>query len=236
MKTYHILLLLAVMTVFSCSQKATVEVENLSGATLSGTIDGQYYSIDPGETASEEIEIGRKFIFGTDEKTITVTGEGWCVLRFSQRETVKNEDVVSLSVDSDAGVITVENYTPYSADVYIESCSGLAWGSGTVYSYYSSSWSVPVGCYYIEIWVGGYFYLSDSDYLEPCTEITYSLYTTQSGRLSVSKRQGDEEKVDLSGSIGAPTRTMSERLKAASPEKRLCEIIASSRGVPKSAE
>ncbi|MCX5752796.1 MAG: hypothetical protein NTW97_04010 [Candidatus Krumholzibacteria bacterium] len=238
MKWYHVLLLFVVIAAFSCSQKATIEVMNLSGGELRGSIDGNRYSLDPGGMLSEEIEIGHKFIFGTDERAITVTGEGSCVLWFSESVHVEDEDIVPVHAYNNAGLITVNNYAPYYAEVYIESCTGEAWGEGEVSSGYSVTWSGPTGCYYIEFWLGGVYFGSDTDDVYACTENIYDLDpTTRSGRLSVSKKQGNEEKVDLTGSIGAlPARAKSGRLKATSPEKRLYEIIASSRGVPKSAE
>jgi hypothetical protein len=113
--------MLAAITAFSCSQKGTVEVTNRSGEALSGAIDGDHFTIGSGGTVSEEIDIGTKFIFGPDEKTITVTGGGLCVLPFSQRVSLKDEDIAVMDVYSDAGLITVENYTGGNLYVYLES-------------------------------------------------------------------------------------------------------------------
>jgi hypothetical protein len=235
-KAYHVLLLLAVITVFSCSQKATVEVENLSGEVLRGSIDGAGYNINSGGVASEEIEIGTKFIFGTDEKTVAVTGEGLCVMPFSQGENVKNEDVIRLVAYNNAGLITVVNNTYYDYYVYIES-SSLEWGGGWVYPGQEVTWRGPIGYFYIEFFVGLISIGYDEDYLYACTEITYTFYTTQGGQLSASKKQGDEEKVDISGSFGAtPAGAKSGRQQLTSPEKRMYEIIASSKGASKAAE
>lgn len=237
MKAFHILLMLAAMTAFSCSQKATVEVTNRSGEAISGTIEGAHYLIGAGETASAEVEIGTKFIFGPDEKTVTVTGEGLCVLPFATRVTVQNEDVAEQRIYSNAGLITVNNYSSADLYVYIES-NGWGWGEGWVDAYQDGTWRVPVGSYSIEVYFALSLIYYDEDYLDACYEISYPFSNAnRTGQLAVAKQRGDEKTAGVPLPVGAiPAGAKRGHMKATSPEKKLCDMVASSKIVPKAAK
>lgn len=235
MKVYQIMLLLAVLSLFSCSQKADVEVVNLSEDELEGTIEGSSFFLDAGEAASKEVDIGAKFIFGPDEKTVVVRGEGPCVLPFSALVAVADGDLGQVVVHSDAGLITVENYRGYSIDVEIDACSGWGWGTGSVAPGYYITWRGPIGCYEIYFYANSSLIGSDSDYLDACAEITYTFTVSRSGHIVALKGTGAEEPVDISGSIAAtaPTERNHPR-ESASSDTRTYQAIANSKRAPSS--
>lgn len=236
-KMHQIMLLLAVFSLFSCSQKADIEVVNKSGNDLEGTIEGASFYLDAWETASKEIDIGAKFIFGPDEKTVVVRGEGPCVRPFSERVTVADEELGQVIVHGDAGLITVENYRGYYIDVEIDACTGGGWGAGSVAPGYYITWRAPIGCYDIYFSANGVLIASDSDYLDLCTEITYTFSVGLSGQIMALKSKGKEEAFDISGSIAAtPQKERNHPRESASPDNRTYEEIAASKRAPNSSK
>ncbi len=235
MKTRLVFILLALLAFVSCEQKATVEVMNSSGEPVTGTIDGNGYTAAAGQTVSQEITIGHKFIFGTSEKTITVTGEGWCSLPFSKSVDIQNDAVASVAALNNAGMVYVENSSVYTADVIIQSCDGDLWGTGMIGSGYWVMWSVPAGCVYIYIEFGAYYY-EDSGDLPACYLAEYSISRSRSSEISVFRKLEGEEPIELVPSIAPRLAAKRAQLEAASPDKKLLEIVASGTIAPKTTE
>lgn len=117
------------LCIVACSQTADITVDNYAGPDLAVEIDGKEYLLDDGESITQEIEIGKKFIFGPDDKCIPVEGEGLCRFHFSEMVTVEDGDHKILTIYGDAGYIGICNYTSDYLFLYLAPCAATSWGS-----------------------------------------------------------------------------------------------------------
>jgi hypothetical protein len=147
MKALPIICLL--VFIVACSQEAEITVENCSGPDLEVEIDGAGYILDDGKSVTQEIDIGKKFVFGPDDKCVPVEGEGLCKFHFSERVTVEDGDHTILTVYGDAGYIRIYNNTNDALYLYLVTCDSPSWGLPVddIFPGNYSSWKVEVGCW-----------------------------------------------------------------------------------------
>lgn len=133
----------------ACTQEAEIMVENRSGPDLEVEIDGAGYILDDNESVTQEIDIGKKFIFGPDDKCVLVEGEGFCKFHFSERMTVEDGDRTILTVYGDAGYVRIYNNTYDKLYLYLVPCESPTWGApvDAIFPGNYSVWKVEVGCW-----------------------------------------------------------------------------------------
>jgi hypothetical protein len=146
----RLLLIASVLLLFlGCSQDGDVTVQNHSGPYLEVSMDGSTYLLDDGESVTKRIEVGRKFLFGPDDKAVAVSGEGECKWPFREVILVEDERNAIFTVHGDAGYIDVCNQTGYTLELYLSSCSDDSWGDPLelVSDGYCTTWMVEAGCW-----------------------------------------------------------------------------------------
>ena len=68
----------ACLLLIGCSAEGDLTIHNDSGPDLAVRVDGAAFLLDDGETVTKRIELGRKFIFGPDDKAVALRGDGYC--------------------------------------------------------------------------------------------------------------------------------------------------------------
>jgi len=175
----------------SCSQEGTIEVANLSGGDVSGSIDGARFSISDGQAVVQDIEIGSKFIFGPNDKDVSVLAQGDCIWDHEWRVSVRDDEITTINLYGETGYLYVVNYTAYPIDVYAASCSIGDWGYpiGTVASGDEGLWQADVGCWDVRFEVNGQFYYSYDVDIGPC-DVQQFTWNAPGDREAVKSRCG----------------------------------------------
>ena len=179
----YLLILLSLLLLPSCSQKAALTVQNNTSRNLDVTVDGEDYLLAGGEEATKEVDIGTRFIFGPNAKDVTVEGWGDCKLPFTEVITVKNDEAQTLPVDADAGLVRVTNLVSFEPEplyVFFAPCGEGNWGEplDSLPSGESAWYVVAVGCWNVRL----------GDFLDPL--IRDSLDVTLCGEIQVTFPEG----------------------------------------------
>jgi hypothetical protein len=139
----------ACLALIGCSTEGDLTIHNDSGPDLEVTVDGSTYLLYDGETVTKRIELGRKFIFGPDNKVVAVHGDGYCKLPFDDRVAVDEDCNVVYTVYGDAGYIDICNETGHTLELYLSSCAEATWGYPLemVPDGYCTTWMLEQGCW-----------------------------------------------------------------------------------------
>ena len=139
----------ACLLLIGCSTEGDLSIHNDSGPDLEVTVDGSTYLLDDGEVVTKRIELGRKFIFGPDDKVVSVRGDGYCKLPFHDFVVVDEDRNIVFSVFGDAGYIDICNETGYTLELYLSSCSAESWGEALelVPDGWCTMWMLEEGCW-----------------------------------------------------------------------------------------
>jgi hypothetical protein len=126
-----------------------VTVHNDSGPYLEVSMDGSAYLLDDGESVTKRIDVGRKFIFGPDDKAVAVWGEGECKWPFREVVLIEDQRNTVLTVIGDAGYIDICNQTGFTLELYLSPCSDNSWGAPLelVTDGMCTTWMVEHGCW-----------------------------------------------------------------------------------------
>jgi hypothetical protein len=123
-----LLCLSACVLLVGCSQDGNVTIHNYSGPDLEVDLDGATYLLDDGETVTKQVHIGRKFIFGPDDRAVAIRGIGYCKLPFEEIVFVGDGGTVLYTVFGDAGYIDICNETGYTVELYLSWSGDPSWG------------------------------------------------------------------------------------------------------------
>ena len=139
----------ACLLLFGCSTEGDLSIHNDSGPDLEVAVDGSTFLLDDGEVVTKRIELGRKFIFGPDDKVVSVRGEGYCKLPFDDFVVIDEDRNVVYSVFGDAGYIDICNQTGYTLELYLSWCSDGSWGEPLelVPDGWCTMWMLEDGCW-----------------------------------------------------------------------------------------
>lgn len=139
----------ACLLLIGCSTQGDLTIHNDSGPDLEVTVDGSTFLLYDGETVTKRIELGRKFIFGPDDKAVAIRGEGYCKLPFEDMVVINEDRNVLYNVFGDAGYIDICNETGYTLELYLSSCADASWGEPLelVPTGYCTMWMLERGCW-----------------------------------------------------------------------------------------
>jgi hypothetical protein len=142
------------LLVVSCSQKGQITVRNESAKDIEVYIEGMGYILEPNVGVTQEIDIGRKFIFGPSDKKITIEGAGECVFPFIHIIKLEDEETKSVSIEGNAGTIILCNsYTSQELPLYLIPCGSQDWGEPVEYvpPLVCTAWVVEPGCWNVKL-------------------------------------------------------------------------------------
>jgi hypothetical protein len=166
-----------VLLLFGCAQDGDVTVENRSGPYLEVSMDGSTYLLDDGEVVTKRVDIGRTFIFGPDDRPLTVAGEGECKFPFSEVVLVEDERNTLVTIYGDAGYVDICNQTGRTLELYLTPCADASWSDPLemILDGYCTTWMVEEGCWdMLAVSLEGEF----EDYgirVLPCDVVEYDL-------------------------------------------------------------
>lgn len=198
-----LLYLCACLLLVGCSTEGDITIHNDSGPDLEITVDGRTFWMDDGEIVTKRIELGRKFIFGPDDKVVAVRGEGYCKLPFDDFVVIDEDRNVLYSVFGDAGYIDICNQTGHTVELYLTPCSDVSWGEPLelVPDGWCTTWMLEEGCWdMLAVTLQGEFE-------------EYNIPITQCGTESYDVIAASLTKVKSSGVKKAPARTESKVLR-----------------------
>jgi hypothetical protein len=194
----------ACLLLIGCSTEGELSIHNDSGPDLEVSVDGSTYLLDDGEVVYKRIELGRKFIFGPDDKVVAVRGEGYCKLPFDDFVVVDENRTVIFSVFADAGYIDICNETGYTMELYLTPCSDGSWGDPLelVPDGWCTMWMLEHGCWdMLAVTVQGEFE-EYNIHIFPCETAEFALVSA-----SLTKDKGSGP------SKSAPAREGSKKLR-----------------------
>jgi hypothetical protein len=197
-----------------CSTEGDLTIHNDSGPYLEVRVDGAAFLLDDGETVTKRIDLGRKFLFGPDEKAVSIRGEGECKLPFNDMVLVNDERTVLYTVFGDAGYIDICNQTGYTIELYLSPCADASWGEPLelVPDGYCTYWMLERGCWdMLAVTIEGDF----EEYnilISPCETEAYDL-------IAASLTKGDKS----TGLKMAPGRTGTKELRKVNKGVRAIE-------------
>ncbi len=103
-------LLSALFLFTSCSQDGDVKIVNNCNTNFTGILDEEPISLEPGESYSRNIYIGKKaFLIGPDEYDIELSGSAWTKKPFKATITVKAGETTTFSIKDDIGALRFLN-------------------------------------------------------------------------------------------------------------------------------
>ena len=190
----------------ACAQEGNVTVQNEAGPDLLVLMDGSSYLLDDGEAVTKEIKIGRKFIFGPDDKLIFVEGEGECKWPYSIGVTVKNDGNEFVTILGDAGYIDICNTSGYTLDLYLVTCSNPSWDDpiDVIPDGWCSTWQVEDGCWDLLVDATAGSFTDFNIGVAPCDVVGYDILPE-----------------DLTNSSGPTSRSATEPISAAKRKERV---------------
>jgi hypothetical protein len=198
-----LLYLCACLLLAGCSTEGDITIHNDSGPQLFVTVDGTTFCMDDGEIVTKRIDLGRKFIFGPDDRVVTVRGEGYCKLPFEDFVTIEEDRNVVYSIFGDAGYIDICNLTGYTLELYLSSCADGSWGEPLelVPDGRCTTWMLEEGCWdMLAVTLQGEF----EEYNIPISRCGTQRYDLVSASLT---------KMESSGAKRAPARSGSTELR-----------------------
>jgi len=172
---------LAVVLVAGCSQEGSVTVHNQSGPDLEVRVDGARYFLGDGQVATKQVDIGRKFLFGPDDRAVVVSGEGYCKWPFDDVVPVTDERNTLVELYGDAGYFDICNVSGYTLELYLSPCESPTWGDALelVPGGYCTTWMVGQGCWdMLVVSIAGQFEVLDA-YIVPCDMAVYDIEPVQ---------------------------------------------------------
>ncbi len=131
------LILVVSFMMMSCSADGELNVVNSTNAAMSVSIDGLQKNISANSSTSKKWSLS-KTLFSTEEKSITISGEGLFKFHFTENAKVKAGTSKSYQIIADAGGLEIDNNSAssYIYEVYIAPSSDTEWGidqlSGTI--------------------------------------------------------------------------------------------------------
>ena len=172
---------ISVLFLLGCSQDGSITVHNQSGSSLELYMDGSSYHLYDGEVVTKPVEIGRKFIFGPDDRAVAVAGEGECKWPFEDVVVVVDNRSTVLDVYGDAGYFDICNVSGHALELYLSPCSSDDWGEPLelIRDGYCSTWMVEEGCWdMMTISIEGQF-KDTRVFVAPCDVVVYDIEPVQ---------------------------------------------------------
>jgi len=127
-------LLSALFLFIGCSQDGDVKIVNNCNTNFSGVLDDDPITLEPGESYSKNIYIGKKaFVIGPDEYEIYLSGSAWTKKSFTTTITVTSGKTTTYSIEDDIGALKFTN--DYIKDIVyfrIKKCSDAEYGNSLV--------------------------------------------------------------------------------------------------------
>ncbi|MBD3341196.1 MAG: hypothetical protein GF353_18970 [Candidatus Lokiarchaeota archaeon] len=157
--------LVMIIFIFGCSAEGEIKVTNKTGEWLQVKIDGDTYDLDDYEYAEKTIDLSDYGLY-SDEKEVTVEGEGLVKWEFSKDYTIKADKTKKVNIYADCGAIKVWNSSYRTiVSVYLSPSSNYNWGyddlDGYIYSGYIHSWRCASGYWDVKV-IDDYGYYSTS--------------------------------------------------------------------------
>lgn len=127
-------LLSALFLFIGCSQDGDVKIVNNCNTKFSGLLEDEPITLEPGESFSKNIYIGKKAILiGPDEYDIELSGSAWTKKAFRTTITVKSGQTTTYTIDDDIGALRFLNdYIKDIVDFRIKKCSETEYGETLV--------------------------------------------------------------------------------------------------------
>lgn len=119
-----------ILLITGCSQDGDVKVVNNCNTTFTGELNNEAITIDPGESYSENVYIGKRLVvIGPDSYDIELSGSAWTKKEFSTTITVKTNETTTYTIDDDIGAIKLTNdYIKDIIELRIKKCSDTEYG------------------------------------------------------------------------------------------------------------
>jgi len=134
MKREHVLVAIAVLALSAaltgCSQDGDLTIVNDSASKFRGALKGDRITIEPGESMTENIYIGKTFAFiGPDEIDVTLSGLAWTKREFTEEVTVKSGETTTYRIVDDIGACYIQNmYGDIITAIKIKRCADQEFG------------------------------------------------------------------------------------------------------------
>lgn len=137
-----------ILLLVGCSREGEVTVENQSGPYLEVSMDNSTYLLQDGEQVTKRIDLGRS-VFGPDDRSIAVSGEGECKFPFTEVVPVEDERNTLVTIYGDAGYIDICNQTGNTLELYLTTCADDSWGEPLemIRDGQCTTWMVEDGCW-----------------------------------------------------------------------------------------
>ncbi|MDP8268898.1 MAG: hypothetical protein P9L97_09240 [Candidatus Tenebribacter davisii] len=214
MKKFLGLLFVSVLIFAGCSDEGVLKIENeSSGDSWYELNSGSTQWLDPGEEDSHSWDLSTS-IFGDEDKSVTVDFGGDFVFSNSVNKTIKPGSTANVDINSDAGIIRLENETFYNiTEVYLAPSDDLYWGDndliGTIGYWEAAEWIVTPGDWDVKFYAtDGYYYTLYN--IGITTEFTFTI-TFESTREGTKTNSPIKEK-DVN-SINSITNDRIEQIK-----------------------
>jgi len=168
---------LLALLITACSQEGRMTVVNESGPDLELWIEDSFYILDDGQSVTEDVDIGRKFIFGPDEKVVLIEGEGYCKWPFVQTVKVDNDAHKLIRIQGDAGFVDVCNETGELVQLYLVPCDWPTWDYAidNIRDGRCSSWQVEYGCWDLLVEGTSGAFEELGIWINPCATALYTI-------------------------------------------------------------
>ena len=190
----------ACLLLVGCSTEGDLTIHNDSGPWLEVTVDGSSFLLDEDESLTKRIDLGRGFIFGPDDKAVSVRGEGYCKFPFNDMVLVDQDRSTVYNVFGDAGYIDICNQTGYILELYLSSCGDADWGEPLelVPDGWCTTWMLEEGCWDMSaVTIEGSYEEYGVMILQCETEgydlLAASLSKTKTGGAKLAPLRGDEK-------------------------------------------
>jgi len=113
-----------------CSQDGDIKVVNNCNTTLTGLVDNDPVKLQPGESYTKNIYIGKKLgLIGPDEFEIEISGTAWTKKSFKTKVVVKSGQTTTYSVKDDIGALKLNNtYIKDIIELRLKKCDETEYG------------------------------------------------------------------------------------------------------------
>jgi hypothetical protein len=160
-----------------CSTEGDLSIHNHSGPDLEVAVDGNTYLLDDRESMTAQVNLGRQFIFGPEDKLVSVAGEGYCKWDFYELILVEQDQNSDFDVYGDAGYFDICNQTGYAFELYLSPCWADDWGDPIeiVGDGQCTTWKVEDGCWDILVVSIDAQFEDFNVFISPCETAFYDI-------------------------------------------------------------
>ena len=125
-----VFLISIILLLAGCSQDGDLKIVNSCSTTFNGTLNDDFITIEPGDSYTQNIYIGKKLlIVGPNSYDVVLSGSAWTKKQFTTPITVNSNGTTTYTIKSDIGAIKLLNdYIKDIVAMRIKKCSDSEYG------------------------------------------------------------------------------------------------------------